>query len=160
MSGIRYRLMRPGEEKAVCVLVERVFNELVAPDYKKNGIEEFFKYTNPEALAARRGPDQFVVLAEEEGRVGGMIEIRGGDHIALFFVERRGEGISRGLLDLALKECRRRKNDLTQITVNSSLFAEPIYRRLGFESSGGPHMVNGILFVPMTLRLETGPGKS
>ena len=90
--------------------------------------------------------------------MAGMIEIRGGDHIALFFVERRGEGISRGLLDLALEECRRRKRDLTQVTVNSSLFAEPIYRRMGFESSGGPHMVNGILFVPMTLRLKTGPG--
>lgn len=155
MSEIQYRLMRPGEEGAVCALVLRVFNELMAPDYEKDGIKEFCAYANPQAMAARRGSDQFVMVAEEEGQLAGIIEIRGGDHIGLFFAERRGKGISRRLFELALAECRKRKTDLTRITVNSSLFAEPIYRRLGFESEGGPRRVNGILFVPMTLRLET-----
>ena len=39
-ASLSYRLMRSGEEAAVCDLVVRVFNEFVAPDYTDEGIRE------------------------------------------------------------------------------------------------------------------------
>ncbi len=55
----QYRFMRKGEETKVCSLVEKVFNEFVAPDYEEEGINEFFKFGNPFALAERTsGSDQ------------------------------------------------------------------------------------------------------
>ena len=64
-TDIRYRFMKKGEEEKVCSLVEKVFNEFVAPDYGEEGITEFFKFANPLALAERAGSEQVVVVAEQ-----------------------------------------------------------------------------------------------
>jgi hypothetical protein len=36
--------MAPGEEKHICDLVLRVFDQFVAPDYPEEGIQEFKSY--------------------------------------------------------------------------------------------------------------------
>ena len=141
--------MKCGEESRVCSLVEKVFHELVAPDYGPEGIQEFFRFANPKAMAERAGPEQVIVVAEQGSDPVRMIEMRGYDHIALLFVSRRRQGIAKELLCLAVQECRRRKPELRRISVNSSPFAEPIYRRMGFTATGPVEEKNGILFVPM-----------
>lgn len=146
---IRYRFMRPGEEAEVCDLVERVFNELVAPDYGPEGIAEFFRFCNPPALAQRAGPEQVVVVAEEGAELVGMIEMMRNDHIAMLFVRHRGQGIAKELLRMGIMECHRRRPEVRQITVNSSPFAEPVYRRMGFNATGPLQKTKGIIFVPM-----------
>ena len=52
MDEVSYRQMEPGEEKSVCALVRLVFSALVAPDYEQAGIEEFFRFANPETCTA------------------------------------------------------------------------------------------------------------
>jgi GNAT superfamily N-acetyltransferase len=146
---IQYRFMKGGEESQVCSLVERVFHELVAPDYGPEGIHEFFQFANPKSMAERAGPEQVIVIAEQGADLVGMIEMRRCDHIALLFVSRRRQGIAKKLLRKAVQECRHRKPDVRRITVNSSPFAEPIYRRMGFTATGPVQEKNGILFVPM-----------
>ena len=47
------RPMRSGEETQVVDLVERVFNEFIAPLYTQEGVAEFFKYAQADALAQR-----------------------------------------------------------------------------------------------------------
>jgi GNAT superfamily N-acetyltransferase len=141
--------MKAGEEAQVCALVERVFREFVAPDYGPEGIEVFFTFANPEAMAQRAGPEQVIVVAEQGSEMVGMIEMRGHDHIAMLFVSRHRQGIAKELLRLAVQECRRRRPEVRQITVNSSPFAEPIYRRMGFVATGPVQEKKGILFVPM-----------
>jgi hypothetical protein len=151
---IRYRFMKQGEEAKVCSLIEKVFNEFVAPDYGPEGVNEFFKFANPHALAERAGLGQVVVVAEQESEIVGVIEIIRYDHISMLFVGRRGEGIAKDLIRIAVGECRKRQPDLKQITVNSSPFAEPIYCRMGFKTTGSFQKKNGIIFVPMACDLE------
>jgi hypothetical protein len=151
---IRCRFMKKGEEEKVCALVEKVFNEFVAPDYDSEGVNEFFKFANPLAMAGRRGPEQVVILAEKGGDIVGVIEMRNSNHIALLFVSCLGEGVARELVKRAVKECRKRHPDLKTITVNSSLFAEPVYRRMGFMTTGSAQKKNGIIFVPMAYELK------
>jgi GNAT superfamily N-acetyltransferase len=146
--------MERGEETRVCALVERVFREFVAPDYGPRGIQVFFEFANPQSMADRTGPEQVIVVAELGADIVGMIEMRGCDHIALLFVSHRRRGIAKELVRLAVRECRRRKPDVRQITVNSSPFAEPIYRRMGFTSTGPVQEKMGILFVPMVCDLD------
>ena len=54
----------------------------------------------------------------------------------------------------ALGICLNSKPDLQQIDVNSSLYAEPVYEKLGFRQTGAEQVKNGIRFIPMVLDLR------
>ena len=151
-----YRFMRRGEEERVCALVGRVFNEFVAPDYSPEGVEEFFKFAAPAALRNRDGDTHIVLLAEEKTELAGVLEARDCKHISLLFVEKgfHRKGIAKELLRLAIRECRKRLPDLRSVTVNSSPFAIPAYRKMGFLETGPSREVNGIIFVPMVCALD------
>lgn len=153
-AEINYRVMRPGEEVKVCSLIEKVFNEFVAPEYGPEGINEFFKFANPLAMAERSSIKQIVIVAEYHSDFVGVIEMRDYNHIAMLFVSLRGKGIGKELTKMAIQECRNRQPDVKIITVNSSPFAEPIYSKIGFKKTGPFQERNGITFVPMTCDLD------
>jgi len=148
--------MRKGEEEQVCSLIENVFNEFVAPDYGPDGINEFFKFANPHALRERAGPEQVVLVAEQDSGLVGVVEMRNCDHIAMLFVSTRRQGIAKELIRGALAECRKRRPDIKRVTVNSSPFAAPVYSRMGFRATGPLQEKNGIIFVPMAYDPESG----
>ncbi len=123
--------MRPGEESEVCDLVKRVFDEFIAPYYSQEGIDEFFRYAQPDALAQRSQNNHFVLLAVAEGRPVGMLEMRDYGHVSMLFVEAafQRQGISRALLRQALDEGRRHKPDLSQVTVHAAPNSVPASER-------------------------------
>jgi GNAT superfamily N-acetyltransferase len=90
-----------------------------------------------------------VALCNDE--LVGMIELRGTDHLSMLFVDDRfhRRGIARALLEGAIQRLAGPGAELSNIEVNSSRYAIPIYRRLGFEISGPEQTVNGITFTPM-----------
>lgn len=128
--------MKQGEEAEVCSLVEKVFNEFVAPGYGPEGINEFFKFASQDALADRMGPELVIVVAEQGPDIIGVIEMVRDNHISMLFVDRRGQGVAKELIRTAVEECRRRQPGLKRITVNSSPYAESIYGRMGFKTTG------------------------
>ncbi|RJP35378.1 MAG: GNAT family N-acetyltransferase [Actinobacteria bacterium] len=152
---IAFREMAAGDEQGVSALIEEVFNEFIAPDYAPGGIEEFKKHIVPEDLLRRheRG-DSFILLAEEDGELVGVIDVRDGSHIRLFFVRKdhHGKGVGRNLFDLSLERCRRDDPALEEITVNSSPYAIHIYENLGFTVAGPERTRNGMRHIPMAYR--------
>jgi GNAT superfamily N-acetyltransferase len=152
-SDIEYRFMRPGEETAACALVKSVFDQHVASDLGPEGIAEFFRFANPQAMAARSDPEQVLLVALHDGQIVGVLEVRSRSHLALLFVSLKRRGIARGLLRMAISECRARQPRLSALTVNSSLYAQPIYERLGFIATAPARTINGIVHVPMALTL-------
>jgi hypothetical protein len=40
------------------------------------------------------------------------------------------------------------------VTINSSRYGVPAYERLGFRQTGPERAVNGIVFIPLAMRLE------
>lgn len=154
-TSVIYRLMRPGEEAAVCAMVERCFNAFIAPGYAAEGAQEFLSYARPERLAERVSRQHLVLVAEADGLIAGMIEMRGEDHVSLLFVDAayQRRGISRELLRQALALCRARRPDLRVVTVNSSPYAVPVYERLGFRPLAQEQQKNGIRYTPMALEL-------
>lgn len=72
-----------------------------------------------------------------------------GKHIALFFVDGKyhKEGIGRQLWNLMLRE-----NPNHELTVHSSLYAIPVYERLGFVKTGAIQTENGITYLPMVFK--------
>ena len=153
-KNLIYRAMKPGEENEVCSLVTRVFKSFVAPQYSQEGIDEFLRYAAaPKAMVTRIQANHFVLVAELNGSIVGMIEVRDSNHISLFFVEGRlqQQGIAKELLRRALEICTRNQAGMAKLTVNSSPNAVGAYQTMGFRFEGPEQTKNGIRFVPMAL---------
>jgi len=145
--------MNPGEEQATCGLVKRIFNEFVAPDYEKDGVEEFFKFANPDAMKERKKSGGFVWLAFQANEPVGMLELVLPDHISLFFTAIQHQGIGIELLVRTISRSREKNPNLLKLTVNSSPYAGPIYLKMGFHKTGDITTDHGITYIPMELSL-------
>ncbi len=148
---VRYRSLAEGDLPAVCELVERVFDGFIAPEYSEEGIREFRRYIQPEAFMERMHAGHFSLIAETAGRIIGMVEIRGCNHISLFFVDPQfhKRGIGRELFRQAEQTCRKENPNIREISVNASSYAMPVYEKLGFRRVGEKQVRNGIGFIPM-----------
>lgn len=141
----QYRDMRPGEELAVLALVMRAFDQFVRPDFSQDGEVEFTR-------SARRfvcdHPDgHAITVAESGGELIGMIDLRDGSHVSLFFVEaaHQRRGVGAALLAAALRE----HPETAAVTVNAGPSAVSAYLALGFAATAPEAEVNGIRYVAM-----------
>lgn len=152
---VNYRQMQPADETSVIDLVSRVFSQFVAPLYADEGVAEFMKYIEPSTFAERAKAGHFILLAELNDEIIGVIETRENKHIALFFVaaEYQHKGIGRALLKRAEQVCITNNPELEEITVNASPNAVAAYKALGFSVKGEENTVNGIRSLPMVFAL-------
>ena len=154
---VTYRMMQPAEAEQVSGLVRAAFDEFVAADHAEEGLVAFRRYTEPDAVRARiESGSHFVLVAEAGGRLAGIIEIRDCNHVALLFVgkEFHRRGIARALFDRGLRQARVARPGVERVTMNSSRYGVRAYERLGFRQTGPERSVNGIVFVPMAMRLD------
>jgi GNAT superfamily N-acetyltransferase len=143
---LEYRDMAADEAQAVLDLVMRGFDELVRPDFSDEGASEFTRTATSFVIDHPAG--HHITVAESDGELVGMIDVRDRSHVCLFFVDTRSRrrGIGRGLLESALGA------ESPTLTVNSSPWAVPVYECLGFVSAGPEIERNGIRAVPMVRR--------
>ena len=149
MTDVTCRMIRQGEDQQVFSLIERVFDGFVRGDFTAEGVAEFLRAAR--VMVFERPTDHFTMVAESDDRIVGMIDMKGHSHVCLFFVDARWhrQGIGRQLLDHALAFCRNAKPDIDQVDVNSSVWAVPVYERLGFRQTKPEQTINGIRFVAM-----------
>ena len=148
MSLTSYRPIHPSEVAAVSSLACAVFDQFVAPHYQTEGVAEFRRYASAEALAQRHESGHITLVAEDSGKLVGMLHLREPGHISMLFVRSsfQRRGIGRGLLAaagtlLGDTDC--------ALTVSSTPNAVSAYERLGFRVAGSEECVHGIRFVPM-----------
>lgn len=124
-----------------------VFLAYEAPDYTQEGIDEFYKSIHDISFLSQLR----VFGALANNKLVGVIATRNeGAHIALFFVDRNyhRQGIGRRLFQTVRQVCHADK-----MTVNSSPYAVPVYRKFGFCATNQEQAVNGLRFIPMELKL-------
>jgi ribosomal protein S18 acetylase RimI-like enzyme len=150
--------MNPGEEVEVVNLVARSFNEYIAPDFPEEGIEEFFRYANPRALRKRSDGSHFVIVAEADETIAGMIEIREMRHVSMLFVDKafHRRGVARELFRAALDRIKSESRPPKKVTVHSSRYAISFYESLGFVRTGDEKIIHGVIHIPMALTLREG----
>jgi GNAT superfamily N-acetyltransferase len=153
-NQLTFRLMNPGEEENVIDIVSSVFDEFVAPQDSAEGIAEFYKYVNVKTLIERSKINHFTIIAEQSDEVLGVIEIRNDNHISLFFIKRpfQRKGIGRQLLHRVIDVCYRNNPGLQKITVHATPNAVQAYEKMGFVIEDIEQCVNGIKYVPMSLK--------
>lgn len=112
-------------------------------DFDKEGLDTFKKFIYDE----KRLNDLTIYGAFESNELVGMMAFRDEDkHISLFFIkpEYHRKGIGRLLFQSVIND-----HPLAEMTVNSSTYAVPFYRNLGFVITGKRQTQNGISSVPM-----------
>lgn len=147
VSNITIREVNQEEVTNVLPFVWSVFQEFEAPDYTKEGMEEFYKSIHDESYLAKH----CIYGAFMNGKLVGVIATRNeGAHIAMFFVDGvyHRQGIGRALFQTVRNRCHSDK-----MTVNSSPYAIPVYHKLGFCDTDTEQVVNGLRFTPMEVRI-------
>ena len=135
-------------EEAINV-IEDTFMKFEAPDYSKQGIENFFKFANYKIIKENLSKNMKMYVAKVNEKIVGVIGYRDNSHINLLFVleEYQHNGIAKALYNLVLENC---KNANTKrITVNSSPYPHNVYLKLGFIDDNQMQEVDGIKFYPM-----------
>lgn len=143
--NISVRELEQEEITKALSLAWRVFQEYEAPDYTKEGVEEFYKSIHDENYLSKLC--LYGAFAGKE--IVGVIATRsGGTHIALFFVDGKyhRQGIGKQLFQTVWARC-----SFGKMTVNSSPYAVLIYHKLGFHDTDTEQVVNGLRFTPMKL---------
>jgi GNAT superfamily N-acetyltransferase len=95
--------MLPSEAAAVSLLAREVFIQFVAAQYEAEGVEEFGRYESAEAFSQRQEPDHVSLVAEQDGELIGMLQLRESSHVAMLFIRPscQRQGIGRALLAAA-----------------------------------------------------------
>lgn len=154
---MNFSLMKSGQESVVIDIVKEVFDEILAPGYTQEGINEFYNFANVENLSERSKTNHFTILAQDKENILGIIEIRDLSHVSLFFVRTKfqNKGIGKALFHEAVKQITNKNQNIEELTVNSSINAVPAYKGIGFIAQSGKKCFNGIYFVPMKLKINS-----
>jgi GNAT superfamily N-acetyltransferase len=124
------------------------------------GAEEFFAMLTPEAIRSYiLAPNYSYFVGHIGKELVGVSSIRDNKHLFHFFVAKKfhNMGYGKQLWRTAMKDALQKGNP-GEFTVNSSLYALPIYRSFGFLPEDGESELMGVAYVPMRavgLRLET-----
>lgn len=154
-NDVAYRPMTPADIPAVSQLVACVFDIFVAPEYSPGGVQEFHRYITEAAFETRFNGDYFNMVAVANTEIVGMIEMRNHEHISLLFIDPayQHQGIARTLVTQAIHLCQLYRPALSEISVNSSPFAVPFYKRVGFSQIGDQQVSDGMIYVSMVMTL-------
>jgi GNAT superfamily N-acetyltransferase len=136
---------------AASFLVMVAFHTSVAAHYGPHGVDSFAAYADAASLTRRLRAGHRSLIAIENTRIVGLVEVRFPAHLAMLFVapERQGAGIGTALLEHAVQLLATRDPRPLELTVNASPNAVSFYERRGFAITGPEREKDGVRFTPM-----------
>ena len=136
------------EKDEALLFAKKVYIECKDDSYSEQGIETFCNFVDNKEITK-----SFKVYgAFEDNILKGLIATDSQkSHICLFFVDKvsQGKGIGKELMKAVINN-----NENSYITVNSSRYAVPIYKNLGFIKTEEEKEQDGLKFTPMKLILK------
>ena len=155
-SNILIEELKTEEIEFAINMVKKVFKEYVGKDYSEEGNKEFLGFLLSNKMKDRlRNNLNKTFVAKFNSEIIGLLEIKNYDHISLFFIKKefQGKGIGRNLFEYYLREIKQKNCDIRTISVNSSIYAEKIYIKLGFKKINEIQEKNGIKYLPMEYKI-------
>ncbi len=148
---LEVRAAYQSEWNSAIALAWNTFLKYDAPDYSPEGIRNFHDFIVDDELYhmfLQGSYPMFVALID--GKIRGMITMRGMGHISLLFVEQafQGRGLGRALVE-AMGRYLKEELHLEQMTVNASPYGVPFYHRVGFRDLESETEKGGIRYTPM-----------
>ena len=138
--------LNPAEILEAIELISQTFQQFVAPDYEKKGVESFYNFIN---LAENIEKMEFFGAFDDSNLTGVLSTINNRSHICCFFVkaDAHRRGIAKSLFSYLLKH-----STNNCYTVNSSPYAAEFYKKKGFVPTNSEQIADGIRFTPMTYK--------
>ena len=145
---IEVKQLLNNEKDEALLFTKKVYIECKDDSYSEQGIETFCNFVDNKKITK-----SFKVYgAFEDNVLKGLIATdRRKRHINLFFVDKvsQGKGIGKKLMSIVIDD-----NENSFITVNSSRYAVPIYKKIGFIKTEEEKEQDGLKFTPMKLILK------
>lgn len=144
------RMLRATDLEQASAVCMAAFRHSVAGTLPAAGICTFTEIASPDGFAGRMCDANTMLVFEMDGRVQGVAELSGGQHVAMLFVDPtcQRQGVGRALM-AALIECAR----ADVLTVRAALGSVPAYQRYGFRMAGAVGEQAGLRYQPMELAL-------
>ena len=129
------------------------FVKFDAPDYSKEGIDNFHKFVTDDNLRKMFVAGNYqLFVAKDADRCVGMLSLRERKHISLLFVDAAYHhvGVASALINFVAFYAANEEG-LDALTVNSSPYAVGFYHKRGFRDLGQEATADGIRYTPMQL---------
>lgn len=151
------RRLTPSELEEALELAWTTYQEFEAPDYEPEGVQTFHRDIVQNGMfkeGCRSGENKMWGAFDGEKLVG-IFVMRGVAHICLAFTHRdyHRKGIATAIFKILLKDVRQENPELVRLTLNSSPYALPFYRHVGFAATDNERKVDGIRFTSMEYML-------
>lgn len=153
---MKIRRAKSEDAKEISAVIKSVTHYFVI-NADGSGAEEFLKAIEPPAIQKLIESEEFqYFVGLIQGQIAGVVAIREGKHLFHLFVAEiyQGKKLGQKLWD-HVKQVVISTGNVGHITVNSTLFAVPIYERFGFRKTGEKVETNGIAYVPMAIHLPS-----
>ena len=129
MMRYEIRRLHPDEVDAALDLAMETYLAFEAPDYGPEGVSTFRRdiYDHAAFRAACMDGTNRMWGALDQGRVIGLMTMRGESHIVLVFTHRdyHRQGVASAILQALLADVRRENPHIHHLTLNSSPYAFP-----------------------------------
>lgn len=136
-------------------LIWNVFQEFVAPDYTKEGVDYFYDQfiTGKKFRSDFFTGIQTMYGAFDNDRLAGVLSISKDNHVSCVFVDGNDQrkGIAAKLFSKIISELRQQGAE--KIRLNASPYGVPFYHAIGFTDTNPEKVYHGIRYTPMELRL-------
>jgi GNAT superfamily N-acetyltransferase len=149
----------PDDAQTISELVHASFRAHVAAGWEPAAQETLLTDTSAEKLAARIAESVIVLVHEEAGSILGVILLPRPTLVQLCFVApgHLREGIGRSLWEAARARLEERFPEVKTVELNSSPYAVPAYKALGFYPISEPFLRGGAVATRMACWL---PGRA
>lgn len=131
-------------------LAWRTFQKFEAPEYGEPGTSHFLEFISDEKLFNMFLIGEYkVAVAKCDGKIVGVVSLRGGNHVSLLFVDEHfhKKGIARKLLSFAQEEFLPPMD--MRMSVNAAPYAIEFYKKVGFMGDSELQMADGITYLPL-----------
>ena len=152
--NLKIRAATPEDSESISKLVWRLSAEYIVEEFSQQGKATLFESMTPAAIRKYIQSGYRYHVAEVKKQLVGVVAVKDNSHLYHLFVAQdyQRQGIASSLWHLAKQVCLEHGNP-GEFTVNSSTYAQDVYKSLGFVAQSGPQDKNGVIFIPM--KLET-----
>ena len=154
-SKLDIRVATSDDAESISDLVSELSRKLIAHEFTAEGETALMASMSPAAIDKYIDTGYQYHIAEINDRIVGVVAIRDNSHIYQLFVaeDHHRQGIASKLWQVAKDLCLSNGNP-GQFSVSSSKYAVSVYRKLGFTVESEPQERDGVIFVPMKLKVR------
>jgi GNAT superfamily N-acetyltransferase len=157
--NLQLRHATAADASAISSMVCAGFDQHIAQDWEPEAQRHFFEENQADKLRSKIADASLCLVCEHDTQLLGVIFLPRPTLVQLFFVApgHLGNGIGRKLWTAVRAELEQRHPDVRTVELNSSPYAVPVYKALGFFPISKPYRRKGAVATRMACWL---PGEA